>query len=297
MTNVKSDGNEYDVLLSRSVKCKDGNGRRSVQNFKNDVLNATLVYEAIFGEMPPTYDDDEKILEGNLADAAYDKAMKALRELWGFDAVIHTLTSTGHKISEGYTGPFVSFRFIIRGAGKFRCGADMVRAGKVPAMFDQSIYKKEGRRQLLRVWGASKEGENRPMKYLLHGAPKTLQQANAESPELATFLFENMLAQNVGTEKLIEVDSEPEVQLLIDGESIKAVGANGKVFGEDIKIESVEQMQELCRIGDWFEQKWEWQEWVYRMWLLRNAANECKLDLRELAHKVSQISSKYLEEG
>ena len=195
MNDVKSDGNEYDVLLSQSVKCKDGNGRRSVQNFKNDVLNATLVYEAIFGEMPPTYDYDEKILEGNLADAhlaAYDKATKALRELWGFDVVIHTLTSTGHKISEGYTGPFVSFRFIIRGAGKFRCGADMVRAGKVPAMFDQSIYKKEGRRQLLRVWGASKEGENRPMKYLLHGVAKTLEQANAESPELATFLFENM---------------------------------------------------------------------------------------------------------
>ena len=31
------------------------------------------------------------------------------------------------------------------------------------------------------------------------------------------------------------------------------------------------------------------------MWLLRNAANECKLDLRELAHKVSRISPKYLE--
>ena len=259
MNDVKSDGNEYDVLLSRSVHCKNGNGRRSVQNFKNDVLNATLVYEAIFGEMPPTYDCDEKVPKGDLAEAhiaAFDKALKTLRELWGFDVVIHALTSTGHKISEGYTGPFVSFRFIVRGAGKFRCGADMIRAGKVPAMFDQSIYKKEGRRQLLRVWGASKEGENRPMKYLLHGIPKTLEQANAESPELATFLFENMLAQNVGAEKLIEVDYEPEVQLLIDGESIKAVGANGKAYGEDIKIESAEQMEQLCRIGGWFEQKW-----------------------------------------
>ena len=84
MTDGKSDGNAYDVLLSRSVKCKDGNGRRSVQNFKNDVLNATLVYEAIFGEIPPTYDYDEKIANGNLANAhlaAYDKATKALREL------------------------------------------------------------------------------------------------------------------------------------------------------------------------------------------------------------------------
>ena len=120
----------------------------------------------------------------------------------------------------------------------------------------------------MRVWGASKEGENRPMKYMLHGTLKTLQEVNDESPEKASFLFENALAQNVGNEPLIEVDSESKVgvQTLIVGESIRAIGANGKPYGEDIKIETEEQVEKLCRIGGWFEQKWEWEEWEYRMW-------------------------------
>ena len=56
-------------------------------------------------------------------------------------------------------------------------------------------------------------------------------------------------------------------------------------YGIDIKIETADQMEQLCRLAGWFDQKWEWEEWEYKMWLLRNAANECGLDLRELAHR------------
>ena len=84
---------------------------------------------------------DEKITDGrNLKDAhadAYEKTTKALIEIWGPHAEIYSFTSTGHKVSKGYTGPFVSFRHLVRKVGKFKCGADIKRLGKVPEMFDQ----------------------------------------------------------------------------------------------------------------------------------------------------------------
>lgn len=296
MADIKREHGEYLVCPSPSVECSRRE-KRTANQFKEDVLAGRVVYEAIYGEMVPTYDYDEKVTDGrDLADAqtaAYKKALQVLRDLWGFKVIIHTLTSTGHKVSDKYTGPFVSFRFLIRGGGKFRCGDDMKRAGKVPEMFDQSIYKKEGRSQLMRVWGASKQGENRPMQYLCFGIPKSLEEANKD-PDVATYMFEETLAQYVGDEPLIEVEPDPQEQLLMCvDESGKAVGANGKPFGEDIKIDSPEQIEQLCRIAGWFEQKWEWEEWEYKMWLLRNVANEWNLDLRELAHTISRVSPKY----
>lgn len=296
MIDVKHDEDGFLVSPSPSVMC-GLRERRTVKQFVEDVLAARVVYEAVYDEMVPTYDYDEKITDGrDLGDAtisAYEKAIEKLRELWGFDVVIHSLTSTGRKVSDTYTGPFVSWRFIVRGAGKFRCGDDMKRAGKVPEMFDGSIYKKEGRSQLLRVWGASKEGENRPMQYLCHGIPKSLASAVQEQPDLVPYMFEQTLAQYVGSEPLIEVESDPVAKTLIVGGEIRAVDSKGRPFGEDVKIDSVGQIEQLCHIAGWFEQVWEWEDWAENMWLLRNVANECNLDLRELAHTISRISPKY----
>ena len=160
-------------------------------------------------EVVPPYDYDEKITDGrNLKDAhadAYEKTTKALFEIWGPHAEIYSFTSTGHKVSETYTGSFVSFRHLVRKVGKFRCGADIKRLGKVPEMFDQSIYQEEGKRQLLRVWGGSKEGEDRPMLYMHRDGSKKLGEMNATDPALTTIMFQNCLAQYTGNEPLIEV--------------------------------------------------------------------------------------------
>ena len=74
-------------------------------------------------------------------------------------------------------------------------------------MFDQSIYKVRGARQLIRVFGASKEGEQRPMKYMSSEGPVRLEDLYKKDPKLAAYVFESSLAQNVGDEPLIEVDN------------------------------------------------------------------------------------------
>ena len=142
--------------------------------------------------MVPHYDYDEEVKDGrNLADAhanALQKVLESLMEVWGPKAVFCILHSTGIKKSKKYTGPFVSIRVIVRNVGKYRCGADLIRAGKVPKIFDQSIYMEEGKRQLLRVWGGSKEGEDRELLYVLKGGAKKLSEVNATDPQLASLL-------------------------------------------------------------------------------------------------------------
>jgi hypothetical protein len=43
----------------------------------------------------------------------------------------------------------------------------MVRAGIVPDGFDMSVYKEEGARQLFRGPGMSKDGEDRPFRFIV----------------------------------------------------------------------------------------------------------------------------------
>ena len=154
MADVKSE-NVYDVFIGRCFERKNAEGERTLEQLKDDILNGNIAYEALFGEVVPHYDYDEEVKDGrNLADAhanALQKVFESLMEVWGPKAVFCILHSTGIKKSKKYTGPFVSIRVIVRNAGKYRCGADLIRAGKVPKIFDQSIYMEEGKRQLLRV--------------------------------------------------------------------------------------------------------------------------------------------------
>ena len=75
-----ADANEdtYDVFLGRCFKNPDGEAERTLDQFKNQVIAGTIAYEALYDEVVPPYDYDEKITDGrNLKDAhadAYEKA-------------------------------------------------------------------------------------------------------------------------------------------------------------------------------------------------------------------------------
>ena len=67
----------------------------------------------------------------------------------------------------------------------------------------------------MRVWGGSKAGEDRPMKYYLHGKPKTLEEVHGENPVVANIMLMGSLAQYVGREPLIVV---PGAEPVVPGE-------------------------------------------------------------------------------
>jgi len=191
---------QYNVLMGPRCE-QSGFDSRTIEDVKMDVLAGNIVYEAIMGEIVPVYDYDEWVPEGVALEAAHDATLSRgtaeLRKLWGDDARILTYSSSGQKAKGDKLGPFVSLRFIVRGVGKFSSGADMKLGGYVPEMFDQSVYKAAGKRQLMRLWGASKYGESRPMLMLLGGVFRKLQDVNNEQPIIATHFLEEGLAQNV----------------------------------------------------------------------------------------------------
>lgn len=295
---VKSAPNEYKVLPSASVRCSEAAVSMAVSAFMDGVMKESLVYEAISDEVVPFYDYDEKVGDPSALvaahHAAHRKCSEALVAVWGPDARITCFMSTGNKKSESYTGPFVSLRFIVRGCGKFACGADIKLAGKVPEIFDQSVYKVKGSRQLMRVFGASKEGEQRPMQLVVNGGFRKLGDFYKEDPALAEFTFEQSLAQNVRGEQLFEVKQpEPVPRMLISvGENGAAIGENGEPLGSDIEIKSVAQIEALCRIAGWFgEVNRDGDTYREETWLLRNTADTCGLDVEEMRGLAQRIAA------
>ena len=249
---------KYDVFIGRDFNRFGGDDERTIEQFKDGVLAGTIAYEALWGEIMPIYDYDEEVPTGNLEEAdraAFDKAITELRAIWGPNATICSFTSTGIKKSDKYCGPFVSHRHIVREVEKFESGAALKQSGRVPKMFDQSIYTRKGGRQLMRVWGGSKEGEDRPMKYIWNGEPRLLKDVNDENPVLATVLFKCSLAQYVGRAPLCEVKCPAPAELLTVGDDdVVALGEDGRPLGSDIKIDTLAQLRELYVIAGKFEE-------------------------------------------
>lgn len=295
---------KYNVLMGPRCE-QSGYESRTIEEVKMGVLAGDIVYEAIMGEIVPVYDYDEWVSEGVTLESAHKSALSRglaeLQLLWGESADIFTYSSSGQKIKGDKVGPFVSLRFIVRKVGKFASGADMKLGGYVPDMFDQSVYKAAGKRQLMRLWGASKYGEDRPMCMLLKGKPTKLQDFNNEHPDSATYFLEYGMAQNVGRERLIEVKAQRRAQVSIcEREAAPvALGANGLPLGEDIQV-TPEGVRELCMLAGWFhETNRGYDRWRDEMWLLQNTATDFNLGeaLDELMLEVSGVCSEKHSDG
>lgn len=160
---VSADNTTYKIFNGRHLKLKSNRVLdMTIEQFKNGLINGQLAYEVIMGEMVPIYDRDEKLpgaTDEELREANRKilvEGIVALRAVWGPNAEIHSFTSTGIKKSlepGGYNGPFVSHRHIVRNVGKFESGSELKRSGRVPDMFDSSIYVAKGSEKLMRTWG------------------------------------------------------------------------------------------------------------------------------------------------
>ena len=298
---------KYNVLMGPRCE-QSGFESRTIEDVKMGVLAGNIVYEAIIGEIVPVYDYDEWVAENvelKVAhEAALSRGLTELKNLWGPNAVIYTFSSSGQKIKGDKSGPFVSLRFIVRGVGKFACGADMKKAGYVPEMFDQSVYKAAGKRQLMRLWGASKYGEDRPMLMQLGSEFRKLKDVNSDDPNVATNYIKIGLAQNVGRERLIEIKAsravaEVKMSICEDEDAPVAVGANGLPLGEDIEVTPA-GVRELCMLAGWFQEtNRDYERWRDEMWLLQNTANDFDLGdgLDQLMIDVSAVCSEKHTDG
>ena len=91
--------------------------------------------------------------------------------------------------------------FIAIGCGYVKCGAAIPRLGLLPARegWDKSVCRGVGKDQLMRVLGASKAGENRPLTLLRNDATVGLRELGSN----ALRLFEQSIIQNIAGESLI----------------------------------------------------------------------------------------------
>src|SRR5690606_27646672 len=90
--------------------------------------------------------------------AEWEECVQRLKTKFGDQVQIVGLDACGTKIDKGKISYIISFHAIVRGAGAYRSGKDMVRAGVIPEGFDMTVYKEENSRQLFRMVGMSKAG-------------------------------------------------------------------------------------------------------------------------------------------
>lgn len=112
------------------------------------VLAGKLVYEALgFGNVKPYYDFElaYDTLEQMQADIHVQRVICQSELAKLFCSGQKTATFTMYDASGMKNGKaYLSFHFIVHGAGCFRCGLDIVESGLVPTRpgWDPTVYKK-----------------------------------------------------------------------------------------------------------------------------------------------------------
>ncbi len=220
----------------------------------------------------------------------WEKCIARIKEKFGDNCNIVGLDACGKK----GVSHIISFHAFVRGAGAYKCGKDMMRAGIVPDGFDQSVYKGPGSRQLFRMAGMSKAGEDRPFRYVVNrggGGWDSVDVWELE-PEQRKKVIMSTLVQYSEGEEHIEVESIQHISapVSISGEGT-VMGVNGLALGSDIVV-TKESVKELCVLAGWFtEVDRGFEKWRDEMWLLQNTADDFGMadELDELMIEVSAV--------
>ncbi len=221
--------------------------------------------------------------------AEWEICIQKLKAQFGENVKIVGLDACGKK-GDRY---IISFHAFVHGVGAYRCGKDMLRAGIVPQGFDTSVYKEEDSRQLFRMAGMSKAGEDRPFRYITkHEGEWKSADIWKMDEQARRLVMLSTLAQCSMSEHHVDVEQkEVPVAELKQTESGKiiALGVNGKPLGEDVKLNAGD-IRALCVMAGWFQEvDRDYVRWRDEMWLLQNTADDTRLDLDELMLEVSRV--------
>lgn len=228
----------------------------------------------------------------------WEKCIARIRKKFGENVNIIGLDACGKKD----TSYIISFHVFVRGAGAYKCGKDMIRANIIPEGFDQSIYKEEGSRQLFRMVGMSKAGENRPFRYIVNtvgGGWDSVDVWGLEIEQRKKVIMASLIQYSEGESHVeVKIERQQQAPVLVT-EDMAAVGANGMVLGSDILV-TKESVRELCMLAGWFtEVNRGFERWRDEMWLLQNTADDFDLDdeLDDLMIEVSAVCATKHDDG
>ncbi len=221
------------VMLSELVKGK--------HKYAYEVLGSEEKWLIPFFDWEEYRDCEESVARDKWR--VWEKCISRIKEKFGENVNIIGLDACGKK----GVSHIISFHAFVRGAGAYKCGKDMMRAGIVPEGFDQSVYKELGSRQLFRMAGMSKAGENRPFRYVVNrdeGGWDSVDVWELEPEQRKKVLMSTLIQYSEG-EKHIEVEAKQASPPVSISENGAAVGVNGLELGSDIVV-TKESVRVLC---------------------------------------------------
>lgn len=260
----------------------------SADDIVKHVADTKTGYEVIDAGCVPYMDfdfkyDDEKSRQANeITDI--NGAIEAVKKEYPQGRILSMVANGYSAVKKKYVN---SAHVIVRGVGYFNSGDDLLKSfsSELKACIDVSVYKRSGKRQLFRLVGCSKEGEDRPFIYVAEG--KVYRDVNQ-----IPLSFESLLAQNTKDETLQhrpalvnEFVPRPDIDP-IQPQAAARVEAKKT---DDIGITEMKLRELISLIVPHNGQNWSWDEWKDRMWAIRNVADEFGCDLFDLAITVSNL--------
>lgn len=222
--------------------------KRSIDiSLGNDLYNFTKLnnsgYEAFSGECIPYYEFDNKYLtkeeqESKTAEdykIALDAVVKVFNQETYPNCIVYEFSACGYDPTSKLSYKNL-FHFRIRKAGYYSCGLLVPKV----EFCDDSVYKKVGSRQLLRLIGCSKEENTRPLIRIENN--KTYQ-----INELKDFgeSLDNYIVSNTENEKFIlcyDKNVEAEIFDVIKTETIPIRKLDTSTIIEEIDIDTVNDL-------------------------------------------------------
>ena len=251
---------------------------------------APVLYEALYGAAVPFYDFDSsyptEAEQKEAENSDFNDVREAVEAKWGQKKARYLWRS-----SCGYDAVKKlwknSYHCLVRGVGYYKQGSDIPLVDGC----DKSVYKDEGKRQLFRVLGCSKEGNNRPLKRLEYfdrewrafGAIEWV--TMMDNGIVANEKWEDSFVQYIGTEHLLAPAPKAEVKGEAKRTGPAAPGAYSYV--DEKFITAVVDMLKPERANGY-------DTWAKALWAIRNAGIEYGLDLRPLAHNFSKRTARQL---
>jgi hypothetical protein len=251
-------------------------------------------YEAIYGNCIPYYDWETYYKTKHEQQENYIRDLKlsysGVKDTYP-NATIYSFESGGYDKNKKDTPWKNSFQFRVRGAGYYACGS------QVPQIdgFDQSVYKNENKRQLMRLPYCSKAEQSRYLNRIFIDSNdcddyyicESLDDCNDDLNET----LDMYIIQNIADEKLVtvsdavdEVARNPEIHT--DFEFLNDSSQKNLNY-------SVDDIFGLVKCLNYKTQCQNWDFWSKVCWCLRNIGDDLNLDLCPIAHEMSKHCDKY----
>jgi hypothetical protein len=242
-------------------------------------------HEIIRGPCLPYYDFEivyENVKEGkSKLSTDYNEAYEQLRQQFVYGRII-SFVASGIVMKDNVRKWKQSFHFIVRGDGYYKQGAD------IPKMdgdgWDQSVYKRAGKRQCFRLPYCSKDGETR--KLLLidpeDNNPTMPYQSVDEAEQITGLNYDEWLITNTLGETLKIVFNE-EQKDEINNINHKSGGA--------VELEKLNYLLDgICVDGG---QDLDWETWIKTIWAIVNVCVRSGHDYNNIAIEFSKKSNKF----